>query len=156
MPTNLQAQALKGVDGMVVKNLFLRDKKRRQYVITALQDTKVDLKVLSARLGTGKGGLSWASEEQLQQSLQVEPGCVTPLALANTDSCKHVLLLLDSKLQAAGTKFLVHPIVNTASLLLDSAGLESFLRGIGRTPIYVDLEADPKIDKCVPPAGVGP
>jgi hypothetical protein len=60
--------------------------------------------------------------------LQVEPGCVTPLALANTDSCKHVLLLLDSKLQAAGTKFLVHPVVNTASVLLDSTGLESFLR----------------------------
>jgi hypothetical protein len=31
----------------------------------------VEHAVLSARLGTGKGGLSWASEEQLQQSLQV-------------------------------------------------------------------------------------
>jgi hypothetical protein len=60
--------------------------------------------------------------------LQVEPGCVTPLALANSDSCKHVLLLVDQKLQAPGCKFFVHPIVNTASVLLDSAGLDAFIR----------------------------
>eukprot|EP00878_Enallax_costatus_P041006 GHUV01047443.1.p1 GENE.GHUV01047443.1~~GHUV01047443.1.p1 ORF type:complete len:289 (+),score=110.84 GHUV01047443.1:305-1171(+) len=139
------------VDGLVTKNLFLRDKKRRQYLITALPDTKVDIKVLSARLGCGKGGLSWASEELLAESLQVEPGCVTPLALANVDSCKHVLLLIDSKLQQSGQKFFVHPIVNSASVLVDCDGLDKFLRGIGREPIYVDLEADPKIDRDNPP-----
>ncbi|KAF6253190.1 WD40-repeat-containing domain protein [Scenedesmus sp. NREL 46B-D3] len=167
MTCEAQAEALKGVDGLVTKNLFLRDKKRRQYLITALPETKVDLKgkyshvlqlsgcqlssVLSARLGCGKGGLAWASEELLAESLQVEPGCVTPLALANSDSCRHVLLLVDQKLQAPGCKFFVHPIVNTASVLLDSAGLDTFVKGIGRTPVYVDLEADPKIDKDNPP-----
>lgn len=60
--------------------------------------------------------------------IQVEPGCVTPLALANTESCKHVLLLIDSKLQAASQKFFVHPIVNSASVLIDCAGLDKFLR----------------------------
>lgn len=60
--------------------------------------------------------------------LQVEPGCVTPLALANQDSCKHVLLLLDQKLQAPGCKFCVHPLVNTASVLLDAAGLDAFIK----------------------------
>jgi hypothetical protein len=60
--------------------------------------------------------------------LQVEPGCVTPLALANSDSCKHVLLLVDQNLQAPGCKFFVHPVVNTASVLLDSAGLDAFIK----------------------------
>lgn len=151
MTCDAQVEALKGVDGLVTKNLFLRDKKRRQYLITALPETKVDLKVLSARLGCGKGGLAWAPEELLAESLQVEPGCVTPLALANQDSCKHVLLLLDQKLQAPGCKFFVHPIVNTASVLLDAAGLDAFVKGIGRTPVYADLEDDPKIDKDNPP-----
>lgn len=52
---------------------------------------------------------------------------MTPLALVHTDSCKHVLLLIDQKLQAAG-KFFVHPIVNSASVLLDSAGLDAFVK----------------------------
>eukprot|EP00879_Flechtneria_rotunda_P015692 GHRR01016414.1.p1 GENE.GHRR01016414.1~~GHRR01016414.1.p1 ORF type:complete len:273 (+),score=115.03 GHRR01016414.1:593-1411(+) len=105
--------------------------------------------VLSARLGCGKSGLSWSSEELLAESLQVEPGCVTPLALANQSSSKHVLLLIDQKLK--NTKFFVHPIVNSASVLLDSAGLDTFVRSVGREPIYVDLEADPKIDRDNPP-----
>jgi hypothetical protein len=58
--------------------------------------------------------------------LQVEAGCVTPLAVANP-SAKHVLLLLDNKLQGCGS-FFVHPIVNSASVLLDSAGLDAFLK----------------------------
>jgi hypothetical protein len=59
--------------------------------------------------------------------LQVEAGCVTPLAVANPSS-KHVLLLIDSKLREAGSPFFVHPIVNSASVLISTAGLDAFLR----------------------------
>lgn len=63
--------------------------------------------------------------------VQVEAGCVTPLAVANP-SAKHVLLLIDSKLQEAGSPFFVHPIVNSASVLISTAGLDAFLRcGVG-------------------------
>lgn len=59
---------------------------------------------------------------------QVEPGCVTPLALANP-SAAHCLLLLDAKLAALGdTGVWVHPIVNSASLALSPAQLEAFLK----------------------------
>lgn len=52
---------------------------------------------------------------------------MTPLALANTASCKHVQLLIDAKLRAAGA-FFVHPIVNSCSVLLDAPGLDAFLQ----------------------------
>jgi hypothetical protein len=40
-----QVAALSGVaEGHVTKNLFLKDKKRRQYLVTALQHTQVNLK----------------------------------------------------------------------------------------------------------------
>lgn len=58
--------------------------------------------------------------------LQVEVGCVTPLAVANP-SAKHVLLLLDQKLKDAGS-FFVHPIVNSSSVLLTAAGLDTFIK----------------------------
>lgn len=60
-------------------------------------------------------------------AVQVEAGCVTPLAVANT-SAKHVLLLLDKKIQECGSPIFVHPIVNSASVLISSAGLDAFLK----------------------------
>ncbi|KAI7726284.1 hypothetical protein M8C21_023140, partial [Ambrosia artemisiifolia] len=53
------------------KNLFLKDKKHRYYIVSALADTKVDLKVLSQRLGLGKGGLRMAPEEAVSEILEV-------------------------------------------------------------------------------------
>ncbi|MCI23462.1 proline-tRNA ligase-like, partial [Trifolium medium] len=59
---------LGGGPGGLSKNLFL--KKNRFYIVSALADTKVDLKVLSQRLGLGKGGLRMAPEEALGELLQ--------------------------------------------------------------------------------------
>lgn len=52
---------------------------------------------------------------------------MTPLAVANP-SAKHVLLLLDSKLRDGGSPFFVHPIMNSASVLINAAGLDAFLK----------------------------
>ncbi|KAJ4830713.1 hypothetical protein Tsubulata_041906 [Turnera subulata] len=64
-------------------NLFLKDKKSRFYIVSSLLGTKVDLKVLSQRLGLGKGGIRMAPEEALSEILQVPLGSVTPLAVVN-------------------------------------------------------------------------
>ena len=44
------------------KNLLLQDKKKNLYLLSALPDTKVDLRQLSTRLGHGKSGLRFANE----------------------------------------------------------------------------------------------
>ncbi|KAG4954275.1 hypothetical protein JHK87_039869 [Glycine soja] len=80
--------------GGVSKNLFLKDKKQRFYLVSALKDTKVDIKgadnfvvltgmLLSQRLGLGKGGLRMVPSEALGEILQVSLGCVTPFAVVN-------------------------------------------------------------------------
>jgi hypothetical protein len=79
----------------------------------------------------------------------VEPGSVTPFAVANPEAEK-VVLFLDQKIQGLDTVF-VHPLVNTASLALTPAALTAGLKAFGREPIFVDLEADPKIDRDNPP-----
>jgi hypothetical protein len=84
--------------------------------------------VLSARLGLGSGNLSWAPPDLLASSLGVDPGCVTPLGLANAGSCGRVVALLDGRLRAPAARFFVHPIVNDVSVLIDAAGLDAFLR----------------------------
>ncbi|KAG2497900.1 hypothetical protein HYH03_004165 [Edaphochlamys debaryana] len=155
MTVEAQVSALPGNPTTVLKNLFIKDKKHRCYVITALADTKIDLQVLSARLGTGKGGVRLAPEELLTAVLQVPLGSVTPLVVANPEAA-NVVLLLDAKLRdpavvPADGRVYVHPLVNTTSLAMTPAALEAALRCVGREPVFVDLEADPKIDRDNPP-----
>lgn len=153
MTVEAQVSALPGNPSTVLKNLFIKDKKHRCYIITALPDTKIDLQVLSARLGTGKGGIRMAPEDLLQAVLQVPLGSVTPLAVANPEAAD-VVLLLDAKvrdLSPADTPVYVHPLVNTVSLAMAPEQLAAALRAVGREPLWVDLEADPKIDRDNPP-----
>ncbi|PON76347.1 YbaK/aminoacyl-tRNA synthetase-associated domain containing protein [Trema orientale] len=144
-----QAKYVGNLGGGLSKNLFLKDKKNRFYIVSALADTKVDLKVLSARLGLGKGGLRMAPEEALGEILQVPLGCVTPFALVN-ESARHVSLLLDQGFKSQEHCFF-HPLSNDVSISLNVSGLDKFLKSIGRDSSYVDLEANPSVGKDQPP-----
>lgn len=144
-----QAKHVGHLGGGLSKNLMLKDKKHRFYVVSALAGTNIDLKVLSQRLGLGKGGLRMAPEEALQEVLQVPLGCVTPFALIN-DSARTVSLLLDQGFKAHEQCFF-HPLSNDMTISLSPSNLDKFLTSIGRTPSYVDLEANSKIGKENPP-----
>ncbi|KAG6505593.1 uncharacterized protein LOC121986249 isoform X1 [Zingiber officinale] len=144
-----QAKEVGHLGGALSKNLLLKDKKQRFYVVSALADTNVDLKVLSQRLGLGKGGLRMAPEEALQELLQVPLGCVTPFALIN-DSASCVSLLLDQGFKASPSCYF-HPLTNEVTISLNASSLDKFLVSIGRQPSYVDLEANPVVGKDNPP-----
>ncbi|KAF3640009.1 putative thaumatin-like protein-like [Capsicum annuum] len=150
----------------VVLTVEAQDKKHRFYVVSALAKTNVDLKVLSQRLGLGKGGLRMAPEEALGEVLQprltevnlipvaggrwqVPLGCVTPFALVN-ESARCVSLLLDQGFKSQGCCFF-HPLSNDTTIALNARDLDKFLSSIGKQPAYVDLEANPPVGKDQPP-----
>ncbi|CAM8878157.1 unnamed protein product [Rhodiola kirilowii] len=151
-----QAKYIGHLEGALSKNLFLKDKKQRYYIVSAFSDTKVDLKVLSQRLGLGKGGLRMAPEEALQEILQVPLGCVTPFAVMN-ETARHVSLLLDQVFKTKESCFF-HPLSNDMTISLRASDLEKFLVSIGKEPSFVDLEANPPVGKDQPPdlAGLVP
>ncbi|KFK36182.1 hypothetical protein AALP_AA4G088800 [Arabis alpina] len=144
-----QAKYVSSNEGALSKNLFLKDKKHRYYIVSAIEDTKVDMKVLSQRLGLGKGGIRMAPEEALGELLQVSLGCVTPFAVIN-ESARDVSLLLDQNFKNQ-TRCIFHPLSNDVSISLNTLGLDKFLQSIGRDPVYVDLEANPAVGKDQPP-----
>ncbi|KAJ7959115.1 Prolyl-tRNA synthetase associated domain-containing protein 1 [Quillaja saponaria] len=144
-----QAKYVGNMEGGLSKNLFLKDKKDRFYIVSALANTKVDLKVLSQRLGLGKGGLRMAPEEALGEILQVPLGCVTPFALLN-ESARDVSVLLDQGFKSQDFCFF-HPLSNDMSISLNARDLDKFLKSIGREPLYVDLEVNPTLGKDQPP-----
>jgi Ala-tRNA(Pro) deacylase len=108
--------------GVSTKNLFLRDKKRRFYLVMTACEKKLDLKKLGQALGASK--LHFGSPESLLEQLQLTPGSVTVLGLVN-DPQLRVELWIDQEIWE-DEFFLCHPLVNTATLVLSKADLLRF------------------------------
>lgn len=135
-----EAKALRGeLPGHHIKNLFLRNKKGRMWLVTCLEDRDVDLKVLGDRLEAGR--FSFGSAERLMTHLGVRPGAVTPFAVIN-DKAGAVTMVLDSGVMAPGPdEHLVncHPLVNTMTTALAPEDLVRFLEAEGHAPLMLDF-----------------
>jgi Ala-tRNA(Pro) deacylase len=119
-----EAKALRGeLPGAHIKNLFLRNKKGRMWLVTCLEDREVDLKALGERLEAGR--FSFGSAERLMTYLGVRPGAVTPFAVIN-DSAREVTMVLDSGLLGEGPVN-CHPLENTMTRALAPEDLRRFL-----------------------------
>lgn len=131
----IQSDLLPDRPGAVhLKNLYLRDRKKRNYLITLEQDREIDLKVLAARLGAG--ALSFGSADRLMQHLGIRPGAVSPLAMV-TGAGTGVRLMLDRAVQRAGTVYL-HPLVNDRTVVMTPAALLEVLDRFGAEVSWLD------------------
>lgn len=131
-----EAKALRdGMPGGHTKNLFLKEKKGRLFLVTADEDRRIDLKALAGMLDVKS--LSFASAERLMRHLGVEPGAVTPLAAINDDA-REVTVAIDRALLAPAL-INVHPLVNTATTALAPDDLIRFLHETGHAPLILDL-----------------
>ncbi|MFL5176655.1 MAG: prolyl-tRNA synthetase associated domain-containing protein [Microvirga sp.] len=139
--TVAQSQAIKQeIPGRHSKNLFLKDKKGRLFLVVAEAATRIDLKRLHEAIGAS-GRLSFGSAEQLRQVLGVEPGSVTPFGLVN-DRERRVTLVLDEALMRADPVNF-HPLVNSATTGLSRAGLLKFFAATGHAPRIMRLPEPP-------------
>lgn len=132
-----ESQALRGrLTGAHIKNLFLRDRKKRLWLCTVLEDREVDLKALRRRLGA-QGNLSFGSAELLMEVLGVIPGAVTPLAVIS-DTEGRVTMVLDEGVLTHQTVN-AHPLRNDRTTTLASADLLRFLEAEGHPPVRIDF-----------------
>lgn len=122
--------------GAHTKNLFLKDKKGRLWLISARQDTVIDLKRAPAAIGSDR--LSFGNETLMWETLGVRPGSVTALGLLN-DLDRRVTFVLDRRLWDADTVNF-HPLTNTATTALDQAAFRRVLALLEREPLVVDFE----------------
>ncbi|MEM7253215.1 MAG: prolyl-tRNA synthetase associated domain-containing protein [Pseudomonadota bacterium] len=134
-----EAKRLRGsIDGAHTKNLFLRNKKGRMFLVTCLENRTLDLKALSARIGTRS--LSFCKRERLDKYLGVIPGAVTPFAVVN-DRNRAVTLILDDALRVA-TRLNFHPLDNARTTSISPEGLLRFLEATDHPPQWVDLSSE--------------
>lgn len=124
-----------GLIGAHSKNLFLRDKKGKMFLLTALEDRAIDLKSMRDVLGVRS--LSFGSAERLQKYLGVTPGSVTPFGVIN-DIGGDVTMVLDQGLMNYET-LNFHPLINTQTTSISPDGLLAFLESTNHPPMFIDL-----------------
>ncbi|HAJ90550.1 MAG TPA: prolyl-tRNA synthetase associated domain-containing protein [Rhodospirillaceae bacterium] len=125
----------KEILGTHTRNMFLRDKKERMFLVTLRHDTPIDLKKLSDLLGVGR--FSFGSPERLWTYLGVKPGSVTPLSILNDTGKKVSLVLEKAMMEADLVNF--HPLDNSMTIGMTPSELMTILEKQGITPQIIDL-----------------
>ena len=132
-----EARQLRGeIPGGHCKNLFLKDKKGKLWLIICLEETQVNLKTAPAKIGSAR--LSFGKPDLLMETLGIAPGSVTPFALINDDKTT-VTVILEQRMMAHEL-LNYHPLQNEATTTIASDDLIKFIRSCGHDPQIVDLD----------------
>lgn len=123
--------------GRFTRNLFLRDKKKRYFLVSVDEDRTLDLKLLAQKIDA-RGHLSFASADSVGALLGVKPGALTPLALIN-DETNEVTPVIDASLMKH-SQLNFHPLINTRSIGLSPQELLSFISSCGKSAIIADFD----------------
>ena len=118
------------------KNLFLRDKPGRMWLLVMPAERSIDLRRLATLLGTSR--LSFASADRMARFLGVGAGAVTPLAVIN-DHENAVAVVIDEELLSRD-RINLHPLENTATTGIAPAGLIRFLEAVDHPPQILALD----------------
>ena len=131
----LEVEKILGIH--ICKNLFLCNaQKTRFYLLMMPGNKKFKTKNLSKQINSAR--LSFAGDEYMEQFLDITPGSVSILGLAN-DKENQVQLLIDSDV-LKDPLLGCHPCINTSSLKIKTADLtEKFLPAVHHSYITVEL-----------------
>lgn len=133
--TVADSQKLRGeIAGAHTKNLFLRDRKDRHFLVTLGEEAVVDLKTIHSVIGAS-GKVSFGKPEALMEHLGVVPGAVTPFGVIN-DKAGAVTMVLDRALMEHDI-INAHPLTNEATTSIAREDLVRFLKEVGHEPLVL-------------------
>jgi len=119
----------------ILKNLFLRDDKKRNYYLVSMHgDKPMNMKDLATKIPSRK--LSFANDQEMKDRLGLEQGHVTPLGILNNDE-QDVIVVFDKNL--IGTEVCIHPMENTASIYMQFEDLKKIIEQHGNDVVFVDI-----------------
>lgn len=122
------------IEGIGVKNLFLKDTKKNYYLLLREDTKQVDLKKLKEKLNLSR--LSFGNENELKEILNLTKGSVTPLGIIN-DKNNLVTIIIDEEL--TDKKLLIHPLINTSTISIEYNDLIKFIEHQKHQYIKVSL-----------------
>jgi len=124
------------IPGGHTKNLFVKDKKDRYFLLTVEENAAVDLKQVHSLIGAS-GRVSFGKPEKLMEYLGVIPGAVTALGAIN-DAGNNVTFVLDADLMHDEI-INCHPLSNDATTSIASADLIRFMEATGHKPLVLKV-----------------
>ena len=125
------------VDGLICKNLFLRNKdKNRYYLYTLPIDKRADLVRLAKMLGESR--LSFGDAEALWDKLHITPGSVSLLNIVGAKKDESLKFIIDSEtLKVPGIG--LHPNDNAATIVFSANDLPKIIENFGADFEFVSL-----------------
>lgn len=123
------------IPGTHCRSLLLTNKTGGFWMVSAADETVIDLKYLSDQLQTPR--FSFAKGEMMTALLCVTPGSLTPFA-ALFDTDHRVQVIVDAHLMAQA-QCVFHPLQNTQSTVMATADLTRFLTDTGHPPHIMPL-----------------
>lgn len=124
-------------DGVICKNLFLKDKKDKTFYLVSLPAHKrADLKKISDGLKSHR--LSFGNEEELWDKLHIKPGSVSVLNVIGAPDTD-VVFVLDKELTTLD-KVSFHPNDNTASICFEPKNIEKIMENYNKNYMYLEVE----------------
>lgn len=123
------------IPGTHSKNLFVKDKKNKYFLISVPHNKKVDLTQLSKIIAHGR--FSFTNADDLLHYLGLIPGSVTPYGLLN-DLNRHVTFVLDKAfLNQAAINF--HPLRNDMTISTSSEAFLKFCELVEHKPSVMEI-----------------
>lgn len=134
------SKALRGdLPGGHTKNLFLKDKKGKLFLVTCDEGRKVNLKALEKAIGAAR--VSFGKPELLLETLGITPGAVTTFSLINDRGEPHrVHFAIDASLLKHALIH-CHPLHNQATTAISPEDLMRFVVACGHEATIVDFDA---------------
>ena len=116
-------EVMPSMTGAHCKNLFVKDRTGRKWLLTIPDDRRADLKIAAGKIGSGR--LCFCSADEVSECLGVSPGSVTPLAVIN-DINNRVDLIVDKTVMDWDI-INCHPMINTATISIKSNDFREFI-----------------------------
>lgn len=127
---------IEGYDGVRTKTMFICNKKKTNYYMIIMDDSKrLDMNKFKEIVSEKQ--MKIASEEALKEKLGIKPGMVSPFGLLNNDE-KDVKIYMDKEIITEEI-MTFHPNDNTKTLFITTNDLFKYIENIGYELNIIEL-----------------
>lgn len=127
---------IEGIEGVRTKTMFLTNKKKRNFYLVIMDDSKrLDMDVFKEIVEEKQ--IKMASAETLNDKMMLPPGVVSPFGLLNNKD-KDIHVYFDQEI-VSEERMSFHPNTNEKTIFVNTQDLFTFLKELGYEPHVIKL-----------------
>ena len=134
---------IEGKEGARTKNLFLANRKDKQYYLIVMDDQKmISLKDYNKLLG--EKGMHFVDPDKILEILEQEVGIISVFGLVNTD--EDIIVMFDKDMVDENKIMTFHPDDNTKTIFIKNEDIFKFVNEAGYDYQIFDFQPQLEID----------